>query len=282
MDSLFVFLFLLLLISFILVIFFCCTIFGTKTNIYTFSKGGRPNHEGVDQKKKLEKITRELCINLGCELLLGRVTNHTDPMCQDMDRWLQGAKTFVDQFAIQNGIAGAVFQDKVLASLQQVVAHAVAPASAEGIDVYGGVDFGVTTTLATTRMSARMVELMELRVDSEEGKEGKEGDEGEEEEDNEKTKAATALENLVAKLNGPEYDLVREAMGACTNGYLASYTAPGGGLAKASVMSLIRSGVTLEELREGGYPERVLLLFQQVATNMATKSAAAVAKASKK
>ena len=105
---------------------------------------------------------------------------------------------------------------------------------------------------------------------------------GGEEEDNEKTKAATALENLVAKLNGPEYDLVREAMGACTNGYLASYTAPGGGLAKASVMSLIRSGVTLEELREGGYPERVLLLFQQVATNMATKSAAAVAKASKK
>jgi hypothetical protein len=256
--------------------FLCCT---TQTTL----QGGRPNHQGVDQKKKLETITRDLCINLGCELLLGRVTNHTDPMCKDMDQWLQGAKTFVDQFAIQNGIAATVFQDKVLASLQQVVAHAVAPASAEGIDVYGGVDFGVTTTLATTRMSARMVELMELRVDSENGEEGKEGkdEENEEEEDNEKTKAATALENLVAKLNGPEYDLVREAMGACTDGYLASYTAPGGGLAKASVMSLIRSGVTLEELREGGYPERVLLLFQQVATNMVTKSAAA-AKASKK
>jgi hypothetical protein len=80
-------------------------------------------------------------------------------MCKDMDSWLQGAKTFVDQFDIANGIAETVFQDKVLASLQQVVAHAVAPASSEGVDVYGGVDFGVTTTLATTRMSAKMVKF---------------------------------------------------------------------------------------------------------------------------
>jgi hypothetical protein len=63
-------------------------------------------------------------------------------------------------------------------------------------------------------------------------------------------------------------------MGACSEGYLSRYKAPGGGLAKASVISLIKCGVTLSELEESGYPERVLVLFRQVASDMATKSAA--------
>jgi hypothetical protein len=241
---------------------------------------GRPNHLGVDQKKRLENVTRDLCGRLGCELLLAKIRNHTTPMREDMDSWLLEHKTFVDEFDIQ-GASSSVFKDKVLASFQQVVAAAVAPPTAQGIDVYGGCDFGVTTTLATSRIAAHMSELAEIErakaaastaaldvdidIHADEvisaemvGK-----------------PAASAFANMLAKCTGEDYALVRVAMGAIRSGVFASYVAEAGPcLAEACVRALVDAGATLPELKAAGYPESVLEVFEEVATARLTRGAA--------
>ena len=87
--------------------------------------------------------------------------------------------------------------------------------------------------------------------------------------------AASAFANMLAKCTGEDYALVRVAMGAIRSGVFASYVAEAGpGLTEASVRALVDAGATLPELKEAGYPESVLNVFEEVATARLTRGAA--------
>lgn len=132
---------------------------------------GRPNHCGVDQKKRLEAVVKKLTASseLGCEMLLARITPHADPMCQTIDEWLQSERTFVDQIDV--GSSGAtIFCDKVLASLNQVVSQAIAPPSSKGVDVHGGADFSVVGNMLICRLAncaARLLDAFDEQANAE-------------------------------------------------------------------------------------------------------------------
>lgn len=233
---------------------------------------GRPNHGGVDQKKRLESVTRDLCDRLGCELLLTRITGHTTSMREDMDSWLASYRTFVDEFSLA-GASSAVFKDKIIASLKEVVAHAVSPPSAKGIDVYGGCDFGVMTSLCTTRLAEFMAEVNEAEREEESNDAGALSDKKGSVKS--KLSAPSAFQNMLAKCTSDDYDIVRTAMGALNSGVFANYTPPSGhGLAEASVRALIDAGATLSDIEAAGYPKSIVKLFETVIESRMTRGAA--------
>ena len=238
---------------------------------------GRQHHGGVDQKKRLEAVTKDLCGGLGCELLLTRITSHTTPMRKDMDAWVASYRTFVDEFDLA-GTSSAVFKEKVVASLKQVVAEAVSPPSAEGIDVYGGCDFGLMTALCTTRLAEYMAEL--AQVEKAKVADDVETSDGHKSSEKSEKSAATAFQNMLAKCNSEDYDLVRTAMGALQSGVFEGYTPPAGhGLAEASVRALIDAGATLPDIKAAGYPIGVTELFETVIQSRITRGAAKRGKA---
>lgn len=236
---------------------------------------GRPRHGGVDQQERLKKAVLKLASKrrLGCELMLAQITSHTDLTCEAIDSWLQEERTFIDQ--IQMGhVSGTVFRDKILDRLQEVVAHAIAPATAKGLDVYSGSNFGVCASLLNTRLINYAFKLNDALDEDEKTEEVTKqsdmegsGDEAATEtlvETNPRDKLPTAFQNLLSKLMADDYNMVREAMGVLQSGVFARYEAPPDQtLSKESVDALLQVGLTVQDLVDGGYPAHIVNVFKQ-------------------
>ena len=239
---------------------------------------GRPTYGGVDQKKRLKEAVLKLASaqELGCELMLAKITSHTDLTCEAIDFWLQEERSFIDQIEMGH-VSGAVFREKILASLQEVVAHAVAPATAKGLDVFSGTNFGVCGTLLNTRLINYASKLKDAIDEAEENEDGADAMSLDEDDDDDaatetisaaevvpRDRLPTAFRNLLSKLMSDDYNMVREAMGALQSGVFASYEAPPDqSLSKGSMDALLQAGLTVQDLVDGGYPEHVINVFKQ-------------------
>lgn len=228
---------------------------------------GRPNHGGVDQRKRLQHVIERLCSHVngqGCEIMLTKITNSTDQMCKAIDTWLQKDKTFIDQVEVAHS-GSTVFREKILAAFQSVISHAVSPPTAEGIDVYGGTDFGICEVLLNSKMNNLASRLVkeETRTEVKLGEEESKEDEASSSKKSATAKKrSTAFENLVAKLDCTDYDIVREILGALNNGSFASYEAPvSQKLGSCSVNALLNAGLTVKDLQESGYPAYIIEMF---------------------
>jgi hypothetical protein len=226
---------------------------------------GRPNYQGVNQKERLRKAVQKLVAKdkLGCELMLARITGHTDLTCNAIDSWLQEHRTFIEQIEMGH-VSAEVFRHKILAALRQVVAFAVAPPSAKGLDVYSGTDFSVCDSLMNSRLANYASRLADKVSDEETAEFSMEVGEEDDDELVTEDKRPTAFESLVRKLNSDDYAMVREAMAAISEGVLKEYVAPSGQqLSKASMDALLQAGLTVQDLIEAGYPEHIIDVFRQ-------------------
>ncbi|CAJ1949663.1 unnamed protein product [Cylindrotheca closterium] len=240
---------------------------------------GRPNYNGVDQKERLRKATRRLAAaphngGFGCELMFAEINPNTTGMCDAIDKVLEPEGTYIDQFEMGQA-KSSVFREKIVASVQQVVSHAVAPPAAVGLDVISGTDIGICERLLASRLSNRLQQLLEKKAE-EEKEEEEEDTEMNEDSGEAKPKKAlpTALGNLLGKLDGEAYNMVRHAMGTVKTGLYASYQVPtNSGLSEASVLSLIKAGITMEDLIANGYPKHIQDMFEEVLRGMMTQGA---------
>ena len=139
----------------------------------------------MNQKERALKLVDEVCIKQGAELLFCHVGEGSEckNMIDEFDKVLSRAGTFVDVFNIV-GSSQSVFTEKIQSAVQGVVAHAVAPATAEGIELFSGTDVGVMVDIACSRFKDEI--LKELK-----GKETK------------------LIEKNINTLLSKDYDLVR-------------------------------------------------------------------------
>jgi len=239
---------------------------------------GRPKYGGVDQKERLRKAARKLAAaphngGLGCELMFAEIASGTTEMCDAIDEVLEPEGTFIDRFEMGHA-KSSVFREKIVASVQEVVSHAVAPPTAVGLDVISGTDIGICERLLASRLSNRLQQLLEEKAEEEATEDEDTEMKVESGEAKPKKALPTALGNLLGKLEGEAYNMVRHAMSTVKTGVYASYQAPADlGLSKASVSSLIKAGITMEDMVENGYPQHIQEMFEEVLRGMMTEGA---------
>ena len=198
---------------------------------------------GVDQAAEMRTQLHDMFVDGGAELMFARCGGGitTTMMCEEFDKILATGRTFMEEFSVV-GSSETVFQEKILATLEGCVAQAITPPTELGVDIFSGTDFSVPLSIATSRFADEMTRLSAgLKGEVKEKK--------------------SALEQLFAKLDSADYDIVRATMDAVKEGAYAEYSwrKP---LSKMSIESLYRAGVTVKDLEEQGYPSSIINQFE--------------------
>eukprot|EP00658_Telonema_sp_P-2_P066648 TRINITY_DN55618_c0_g1_i1.p1 TRINITY_DN55618_c0_g1~~TRINITY_DN55618_c0_g1_i1.p1 ORF type:complete len:234 (+),score=48.20 TRINITY_DN55618_c0_g1_i1:194-895(+) len=198
---------------------------------------------GVHQGDKIKRQVEQIFVQGGAELVFCRCGDYqTECMVEAFDKVLSAGRTFMDVFHVA-GTSAAVFKEKIQGSLESCVAHAISPPSGLELDLFSGTDFSVALNLMVARFGDVMREVSAQA----------QGNENE---------AISAYQQLVGKLESQNYDCVRAAMSGVSEGAWGEYSW-GTSLSKASMAALVRAGLTVEQLRQAGYPSEVTRGYEE-------------------
>ena len=178
---------------------------------------------GINQKKRTLDIVENLANIHGAELLFCSVggEGYCDDMVDAFNSTLSRFGTFFEKFEV-DGSAQTMFTEKIKASVEGVVATAIANSKIKGLEIFSGSDTGVLVDIACSRFKDDILKISSTTV------------------------AESAIEKCISTLQSSDYDLVRNQLSNVNEGLFQSYSFREAGLARASVMGKIILTKTLK------------------------------------
>jgi hypothetical protein len=198
-----------------------------------------PTYLDVDQKKRTLNIVNKIS-DAGVEIMFAECGFGAEnkSMIESFDNLLMPKGTFIDYFSVSS-TTSEVFGEKIKECMESFVSNAIVPPDDLGIDTFAGTDLGVPLLIASSRFSDDLLKLSY----------------GKEEE-------PTAFDLIKLKLESETYDPVRATMSTLDKGFYKDFEFKQR-LSFAAIDSLIKSGVTLDDLRSNGYPSVIVDQYEE-------------------